>query len=73
MKKEPNVKEIRKFGDGETVVLYTNIPELELVLQTDAELLKSIPYSKGGVIMGQDYYFLQGYRKTLERLIRDYD
>ena len=65
--------ELRDFGDGATIVLYTDERELATKLGNRKNCLKVIPYTqeqrKGEILVGIDYYFPKRERKALERLV----
>ncbi len=67
--------EIRNFGDGKTIILYTDEQKLFTRLKNSVKCFKVIPYhqdqpSKGKVVLvGADLYFPRRYQRWLERQI----
>jgi len=68
------VNELRNYGDGQTVVLYTNDNTTYRNLKNSTKLIKSVPYmqeQKGRYVnIGYDLYFDRKYKTWLKDRIQ---
>ena len=67
------VTELRNFGDGRNIVLYTNDNRVYRKVLESVKPIKIVPYEQeqGGklAVLGVDLYFHKEYRKWLEKNI----
>ena len=65
--------ELRNFGDGRTIVLYTNDSRAYRKVLESVKPINIVPYEQeqGGklAVLGVDLYFHKEYRKWLEKNI----
>ena len=70
------MNEIREFGDGKTIVLYSDNRQLITRLSNSAKCFKTIPYEqeqpskKRIALIGADLYFPKRLRPWLERQMK---
>ena len=71
------VNEIRDYGDGKTIVLYTNENVVYRKLRDSTKVIKSVHYSQEQkhrwVMVGCDLYFAKKHHSWLQRKIASPD
>ena len=71
------VNELRNYGDGKTITLYTNQDSVYKSLKDSKKVIKVVPYeleqNGRSVMVGCDLYFDKKYRSWFDRKLAGLD